>query len=162
MDAIGYIEHWVNGVKVNSTVKVGDVVDVRVVYNVAASGGYHEVSIRRGSGTEVKSGQMARTAGDYYVSFPWTVTETPGQYNLTARIYWNDGTGLRYDEKFFTEIVTGVVTPPPWWEQFINMIPGGWLTIGLAGGLTAVIVVSAVILTEEKGRIAKMMRFKAR
>jgi hypothetical protein len=101
-DSIDYVEYWVGGQKVD-TVKKGDNLEVRVVYDIAGSGGTYKVCIQRiPGGGSVCSGNYSRAPGTYYMAWTWTVDYDPGSYTIKVDLY-NDGTLV--DSKSFPHTV---------------------------------------------------------
>lgn len=95
-----YVETYVNGVKVNS-VKTGDVVEYRVVFDTLA--GSVEIYVKRPNEPSISTGRMTVNQGTYYVGFNWTETYSAGTYNITCSSYFNQEYS---DSKWFPYIVT--------------------------------------------------------
>jgi hypothetical protein len=103
-DQVLYVEQWVGGVRVDSTVKKGSTVELRVVYSIAGSGGTYRLCIQRVPGGAYScSADISRTPGTYYLSWSWTVDYGPGSYTIKVDLYNN---GTLVDSKSFAHNVT--------------------------------------------------------
>jgi hypothetical protein len=107
-----YGESYVNGVKVTQ-VKIGDVVDYRIVFQVDAAIGTVQFVMQRKDTKafpQLSNAKMNITsAGTFSTSFGWTGKELAGNYKIDCAMFLND---VQIDWKEFSYVVYSPTAPP--------------------------------------------------
>ena len=109
-----YVEYWVNGEKVDK-VKVGDTVEVRVVFRIDETYNYR-VCIQVDERGKACTTPTTIQPGTYYYSFKWKENGPAGNYKLKTWLYAVTSYDLQIDYKEFDFVVEGgeeVPAPPP-------------------------------------------------
>lgn len=120
-----YTETWVDDKKVSS-VKTGDYVEYRVIFEITIQGSYTiELTIQ--GGETVQSGPHTLQPGTYFVRYRWVESRSAGRYTATVKLY-EDSTLI--DTKTFEYTVVGP-TPLPLLQMPMLLAIGGLVLLGV-------------------------------
>lgn len=156
-DWIYYVEFYREGKKIGTDyaeVPPGALIQASVVFYVLGELGYIELDFGG-----IKSGWMKRVTGDWFwMTPPFSAGTEPGDYPYEAQMWFvmklGDPPVLADKKMVYLKVVPGAPpAPPPWWE----MIPGGWITLGLVGTAAGALVVGGVLMYEERRKLEQQL-----